>query len=100
MEIFGNGSKERDFTYVGDVVTNMMQMLDDPKVQDCTIKECHFGAGKPVSIRELAEAFEYSYVHRFDIPGEAQTTKSMNPYGEYNGDVLEYIKQWRSNIDV
>ena len=100
MEIFGNGSKERDFTYVGDVVTNMMQMLDDPKVSDCTVKECHFGAGKPVSIRELAEAFDYSYVHRFDIPGEAQTTKSMKPYGEYRGDVLEYIKQWRSNIDV
>jgi UDP-glucose 4-epimerase len=98
MEIFGNGSKERDFTYVGDVVNNMMQMLDEPDQQ-----ELHFGAGKPVSILRLAETFsEYSnnhpYVFKFDIEGEAQITRSKQPYGEYEGDVLEYIKQWSQSV--
>ena len=100
LEIFGDGSKRRDFTDVRDVVANMLLMLNDKIVMDGEIGDVHFGAGKPVSIREIAEAFNTSYVHRFNIPGEAQETKSLQPYGEYLGDVVAYIKSWRENFDV
>ena len=98
LEIYGNGSKRRDFTDVYDVVTNMMQMLDDPEVASGTKKACHFGAGTHVSISDIARAFNHSYVHKFDIEGEAQETKCERPYGEYTGNVLEYIKAWRDNV--
>jgi len=96
LEIYGNGSKKRDFTHVHDVVQNMMRMVDDEKVKDGTLKEVHFGRGRPVSIRAIAEAFDHSYVHKFDIPGEAQVTECKRPYGEYVVDVLDYITSWRN----
>ena len=100
LEVFGDGSKRRDFTDVRDVVSNMLLMLEDEKVMSSELLDVHFGAGKPVSIRAIAEAFNTSYVHRFNIPGEAQETKSLQPYGEYHGDVIEYIKSWREQFDV
>lgn len=100
LEIFGDGTKKRDFTDVRDVVANMLLMLDDEKVMTGDVLDVHFGAGNPVSIREIAEAFNTSYVHRFNIPGEAQETKSPKPYGHYLGDVVVYIKSWREKFDV
>ena len=100
LEVFGDGTKRRDFTDVRDVVSNMLLMLEDEKIMSSEVLDVHFGAGKPVSIRAIAEAFDTSYVHRFNIPGEAQETKSLQPYGEYHGDVIEYIKSWREQFDV
>lgn len=100
LEIFGDGTKRRDFTDVRDVVSNMLLMLDDKRVKNGEIYDVHFGAGKPVSIRAIAEAFDASYVHRFNIPGEALETRSIMPYGEYNGDVEAYIRSWRQQFDV
>ena len=48
LEIFGNGSKERDFTHVSDVVQNMMRMLEDDDVLFGKTPDVHFGRGKPV----------------------------------------------------
>ena len=95
LEIFGNGLKERDFTNVFDVVSNMMLMVEDPRIKDGTLSEVHFGRGKPTRILDIAEAFDHSYVHKFDIPGEAQITHCVTPYGEYMGDVIKYIKEWK-----
>ena len=67
LEIFGNGSKERDFTHVSDVVQNMMRMLEDEDVLLGVTPDVHFGRGKPVSILEIAKAFDHtiavSYTH-------------------------------------
>lgn len=100
LEIFGNGSKQRDFTYVKDVTANMMRMLDDPFVRHGEVSDVHFGAGNPVSIIKIAEAFDHQYVHKFDVPGEAMITCCKTPYGEYEGDVLQYIKDWKANYNV
>ena len=94
LEIFGNGTKERDFTNVFDVVTNMMLMTEDPRIKNGEMKDVHFGRGKPVSINDIADAFNHNKVYKFDMPGEAQKTHCQEPYGEYLGDVLKYITEW------
>mgnify|MGYP003304371031 CR=1 FL=1 len=95
LEIFGNGSKKRDFPFVKDVVRNMMRMIEDDKIMSGETAEVHFGRGKPVSILDVAKAFDHPFVYKFDLPGEAQTTHCLTPYGEYECEVLDYITAWR-----
>jgi len=90
LEIYGDGSKTRDFTHVLDVVNNMLMMMDEVGVID----EVHFGRGRPKSIKEVADAFHHPIVHKFDLPGEAQDTFCEEPYGYYEYDVIEYITEW------
>lgn len=90
LEIYGDGKKTRDFTSVHDVVNNMLLMLEEPGY----IEEVHFGKGDPKSIQEIADAFDCSMVYKFDLPGEAQDTHCLNGYGEYEGDVIQYITEW------
>ncbi len=98
LEIFGTGLKERDFTHVKDVVQNMMRMVEDEMVLNGVKREVHFGRGQPKRIMDIAIAFDHSYVHKFDLPGEAQKTQCKEPYGEYNCDVLDYITAWRRYV--
>lgn len=95
LEIFGNGSKQRDFTNVFDVVTNMMLMTEDPRILTGEMCDVHFGRGKPISINEIADAFDHNKVYKFDLPGEAQKTHCEEPYGEYLGNVIKYITEWK-----
>ena len=99
LEIFGNGSKQRDFTFVKDVVQNMMRMVEDKEVLEGKVSDVHFGRGNPVSILEIAKAFGTDFVYKFDLPGEAQKTHCQKPYGEYNCEVLDYIKAWSTYVD-
>jgi len=99
LEIFGNGSKQRDFTFVKDVVRNMMRMVDDEEVLVGARSDVHFGRGNPVSILEIAKAFGKDFVYKFDLPGEAQKTHCMYPYGEYDCDVIDYITAWSKYVD-
>ena len=63
LEIFGNGTKQRDFTFVKDVVRNMMRMVEDEEVLSGKRSDVHFGRGNPVSILEIAKAFGLSLIH-------------------------------------
>ena len=90
LEIFGDGTKTRDFTHVTDVVENMMNMLDEVGF----IEEVHLGRGRPYTIQEIAEAFQHYNVYKFNLPGEAQDTLCEEPYGFYEHDVIEYIHEW------
>lgn len=96
LEIYGNGTKERDFTHVDDVVRNMLMLLDDPKLNE--YKSAHFGRGSPKTIQQVADAFKWEKIYKFDLPGEAQRTFCQRPYGEYKREVLDYIKEWRDNV--
>jgi len=98
LEIYGNGTKQRDFTHITDVVTNMMLMTEDPRIKNGEIRDVHFGAGKPVSIEKVANAFDHNKVYKFDMPGEAQVTKCLEPYGEYVGNVIKYIEEWKNEF--
>ena len=90
LTIFGNGSKERDFTHVDDVIQGILQLLVDPDHHE----EVHFGKGDPKTILSIAQAFNTSIVHSFDKPGEAQTTICKKPYIECPNDVFSYIDNW------
>ncbi|MDA9002804.1 NAD-dependent epimerase/dehydratase family protein [bacterium] len=92
LEIYGDGSKTRDFTHVTDVVNNMMLMMEEIGIID----EVHFGRGDPQSIKSIADAFNHPIVHKFDLPGEAQDTycEEEDRYGYYEYNVLEYIAEW------
>ena len=98
LEIYGNGTKQRDLTHVTDVVTNMMLMCEDPRIKSGEMMDVHFGAGKPVSIEAVANAFDHNKVYKFDMPGEAQITCSPEPYGEYVGNVIKYIEEWKNEF--
>ena len=91
LEIFGDGSKTRDFTHVLDVVKNMMMLMED---ELGFIEEVNFGRSKPYSIQEIADAFHHPMVYKWDLPGEAQDTFCTEPYGFYEYDVIEYITEW------
>lgn len=90
LEIYGDGSKTRDFTHVDDVVDNMLMMMEEVGVID----EVHFGRGDPKSIEQIANAFDHPKVYKFNLPGEAQDTYCPEGYGEYDKDVIEYITEW------
>ena len=90
LTIFGNGSKERDFTHVDDVVQGILQLLVDPNHHE----EVHFGKGDPKTILSIAQAFNTAIVHSFDKPGEAQSTLCKRPYIECPNDVFSYIDNW------
>jgi len=90
LTIFGNGSKERDFTHVDDVVQGILQLLVDPTHRS----EVHFGKGDPKTILSIAKRFNTSIVHSFDKPGEAQSTLCKTPYIECPNDVFSYIDNW------
>ena len=90
LEIFGDGSKTRDFTHVFDVIDNMMRMFNEVGFID----EVHFGRGRPHTIQEIADAFKHYAVYKFDLPGEAQDTLCEEPYGFYEHSVIEYINEW------
>ena len=90
LEIFGDGTKTRDFTHVDDTVQGMLELLVDPDEPT----EAHFGKGEPHSIQEIAEAYETDIVYKFNVEGEAQDTLCANPYIECPNSVISYIKNW------
>jgi len=90
LKIFGNGSKQRDFTHVNDVVNGMANGLLDRKMP----QEAHFGSSNPYSIKQIADLFDTRIVYEFDKPGEAQTTYCANPYIQIENNVLDYVKTW------
>ena len=97
LEIFGDGTKTRDFTHVEDVVDNMIAMLFEVGY----VEEVHLGRGRPHSIQEIADAFQHYAVYKFDLPGEARDTLCEEPYGFYHNEVLDYINEWvQDNTNV
>lgn len=93
LHIYGNGRKERDFTYVTDVVTGIVKLLLTHEGK--RPPWIHLGAGNPKTILEIAEAFEHPFVFEFDRKGEVEKTKCELPYIKAEFDVIEYIQEWK-----
>jgi UDP-glucose 4-epimerase len=51
ITVFGDGTQQRSFTYVGDVVRAMVALIDEPKAIGQVF---NIGNGKEISIRDLA----------------------------------------------
>tara|TARA_B100000530_G_scaffold320714_1_gene254240 strand:+ start:780 stop:1700 length:921 start_codon:yes stop_codon:yes gene_type:complete len=95
LRIFGSGKKERDFTHIHDVIDGIIQLLTSKNKP----KHVHLGSGNPVSIMDLAKAFDHSIVHEFDKKGEAEVTECADPYIEAEYDVISYVKKWKSDFE-
>tara|TARA_B100001996_G_scaffold179447_1_gene137034 strand:+ start:64 stop:981 length:918 start_codon:yes stop_codon:yes gene_type:complete len=95
LRIFGSGKKQRDFTHIHDVIDGILQLLTTKNKP----KNVHLGSGNPVSVMDVAKAFDHSIVHEFDKEGEAEVTEAQNPYIEPQYDVISYIKKWKSDFE-
>ena len=95
LRIFGSGKKERDFTHIHDVIDGILKLLTTKSKP----KNVHFGSGNPVSISEVAKAFDHPVVYEFDKKGEAEVTECENPYIEPQYDVISYVKKWKSDFE-
>jgi UDP-glucose 4-epimerase len=52
ITVFGDGTQSRSFTYVGDVVTAMVALIDEPRAVGQVF---NIGNGNEITIRDLAE---------------------------------------------
>ena len=69
-EIYGDGTKRRDFTHVDDIAKGLIKILEKGNYQD----DFDFGRGKNHSIKEVAEMFGITPIYKKEKPGEAQNT--------------------------
>ena len=69
-EIYGDGTKRRDFTHVDDIVDGLNRIMK----QQAYGHEFEFGRGKNYSIKEVADMFGVIAQYGPDKPGEAQNT--------------------------
>ena len=69
-EIYGDGTKRRDFTHVDDIIDGLYRIMDQ-KAYDFLFE---LGRGKNYSIKEVAEMFKITPKYLNNKPGEALTT--------------------------
>ena len=93
-EIYGDGSKRRDFTHVDDIVDALIKIMYSKPYN----KVFELGRGKNYSILDVAKMFNINPVFKKDKPGEASETladisKAKDRLGWYPKINLEdYIK--------
>ena len=69
-EIYGDGTKRRDFTHVDDIVDGLNRIMK----QQAYGHEFEFGRGENYSIKEVADMFGVIVQYGPNKPGEAQET--------------------------
>ena len=69
-EIYGDGSKRRDFTHVKDIIKGLTAIVD----QNAYGYTFEFGKGKNHSVLDVAKMFNIDPIFKENKPGEAQET--------------------------
>tara|TARA_Y100000592_G_C5435320_1_gene300420 strand:- start:16 stop:873 length:858 start_codon:yes stop_codon:yes gene_type:complete len=98
-EIYGDGSKRRDFTHVSDI-TRGLTMVMDQKAYGYTFE---FGRGKNYSILDVAKMFGIKPIYKKDKQGEAQETLANYHLAnkilgwEPTINLENYVKEYRNN---
>ena len=69
-EIYGDGSKRRDFTHVDDVVDGLIKMMEQKRYNYIF----ELGRGKNHSVLDVAKMFNINPIFKEDRPGETQET--------------------------
>ena len=69
-EIYGDGSKRRDFTHVEDIIKGLTAIMD----QNAYGYTFEFGKGKNHSVLNVANMFNVNPTYKENKPGEAQET--------------------------
>ena len=88
-EIYGDGTKRRDFTHVDDIVGGLVKILERGTYFD----DFEFGRGQNYSINEVAKMFNITPIYKKDKPGESQITLCDNK-------VAKKLLNWRPIINI
>ena len=88
-EIYGDGSKRRDFTHVEDIIKGLAAIMD----QNAYGYTFEFGRGKNYSVLDVAKMFNINPIFKEDKPGEAQETLA-----DYT--LAKDILGWTPEIDL
>jgi UDP-glucose 4-epimerase len=88
-EIYGDGSKRRDFTHVEDIVKGLISIMD----QNTYGHIFEFGRGKNHSVLDVANMFGIKPTYKKNKPGEAQETLA-----DYS--LAKEILGWVPEIDL
>ncbi len=67
IEVFNHGRMRRDFTYVGDVVRMVEQLLAQPSLEKLPYRILNVGAGRAVELGDYVRAIEKSLGKKADI---------------------------------
>ena len=98
-EIYGDGSKRRDFTHVDDIIKGLTKIID----KDAYGYTFEFGRGYNHSVNDIANMFNIEPIYKEDKPGEAQETLAdysvaRNILGwEPIINLKDYVKEYRNN---
>ena len=88
-EIYGDGSKRRDFTHVEDIVKGLISIMD----QNAYGYIFELGKGKNHSILDVANMFGIEPIYKENKPGEAQETLA-----DYS--LAKEILEWEPKINL
>ena len=88
-EIYGDGSKRRDFTHVEDIIKGLTAIMD----QNAYGYTFEFGRGKNHSILEVANMFNIKPIYKENKPGEAQETLA-----DYS--LAKEILRWEPKVNL
>ena len=98
-EIYGDGSKRRDFTHVEDITRGLTAIMD----QNAYGYTFELGRGKTHSILDVAKIFNIKPIYKKDKPGEAQETLADYSLAkevlgwEPKINLKDYVKKYRNN---
>ena len=113
IEIYGNGLKERDFTYIDDIVRIMMTIMNSSK--DWNHEIFNIGYGNAITVNELVNTIiDYinplydKIIYKEDAKGDVNKTLASNskikewfnegPQIESHDGIKKYI-DWYKNYD-
>jgi len=88
-EIYGDGSKRRDFTHIEDIIKGLTAIMD----QNAYGYTFEFGRGKNHSVLDVAKMFNIDPMFKENKPGEAQETLA-----DYT--LAKDILGWTPEIDL
>ena len=98
-EIYGDGSKRRDFTHVDDITRGLTMIMD----QNAYGYTFELGRGKNHSILDVAKMFDIKPTHKKNKPGEAQETLANYSIARHvlgwepTINLEDYVKEYRNN---
>ena len=88
-EIYGDGTKRRDFTHVDDIVGGLIKILE----KGTYFNDFELGRGQNYSVNEVAKMFNITPIYKKDKPGESQITLC-------NNRVAKKLLNWKPIINL
>jgi UDP-glucose 4-epimerase len=90
-EIYGDGSKRRDFTHIDDIVDGLIRIMTSTDIS--YYKTFELGRGENFSVNEVADMFGINPIYKEDKLGEALETLS-------NSSLAKDILAWEPKINL